>query len=62
MVNGNIMTDYRNGDNSKKPNICKEKGIGRCPNMKESYSDFSGERYRCEVCGASYYLDYDEMR
>lgn len=34
----------------------------RCPNMKCVYESDSGERYRCEVCGESYYLDYDEMK
>lgn len=34
----------------------------KCPNMKETYSDLRGESYRCEVCGESYYLDYEEMR
>jgi hypothetical protein len=52
----------REGDEGKKPDFCKEKGISRCPNMKETYSDFEGERYRCDVCGASYYLDYEEMK
>lgn len=33
-----------------------------CPNVKETHSDMSGERYRCEKCGYSYYLDYEEMR
>jgi hypothetical protein len=33
-----------------------------CPNIKETYSDMSGERYRCEKCGYSYYLDYDDMK
>ena len=55
------MTD-RKGDETKKPGICKERGITRCPNMKETGGGFEGERYDCEVCGASYYLDYDEMR
>lgn len=33
-----------------------------CPYMKETHSDFHGERYRCEMCGKSNYLDYDDMR
>lgn len=44
---------------------CKDPNVidsAKCPNMKEVYSDFSGERYRCEVCKESYYLDYEEMR
>ena len=34
----------------------------KCANMKETYSGFDGERYRCGVCGQSYFLDYEEMR
>ncbi len=55
------MSEYE-GDFSKKPESCKEKGIVSCPNMKETGGGFEGEQYRCDTCGASYYLDYDEMR
>lgn len=67
------MTD-RKGDPSKQPPECKpvftptpgsSNGMGtwsRCPHMLETYSDMSGERYGCDVCGAGYYLDYDDMR
>ena len=34
----------------------------QCPNIKETYSGMDGERYRCAVCGESYFLDYDDMR
>lgn len=54
------MTDYK-GDKSKQPEGCKETE-GSCPNMKEAGGGFEGERYRCKVCGASYFLDYDDMR
>lgn len=33
-----------------------------CPNMKCTYAGFDGERYRCRVCGDSYFLDCEEMR
>ena len=34
-----------------------------CPNLKETNpTDMSGERYRCAVCGYSYYLDYEDMK
>ncbi|WP_259667247.1 hypothetical protein [Rhizobium lentis] len=33
-----------------------------CPNMKEVGGGMDGERYRCAVCGKSYYLDYEEMK
>ena len=34
----------------------------RCRNCKRESYDMDGERYRCDVCGMSYYLDYEEMR
>lgn len=33
-----------------------------CPNMKEVGGGFYGERYRCDVCGAGFFLDYEEMK
>lgn len=33
-----------------------------CPNMKEVGGGFDGERYRCDVCGKGYFLDYEEMK
>ena len=33
-----------------------------CPNMKEAGGGFEGERYRCEVCGKGYFLDYEDMK
>lgn len=32
------------------------------PECKDIVRGFDGERYRCAVCNATYYLDYDEMR
>jgi hypothetical protein len=34
----------------------------KCENMKCTYEGMDGERYRCEWCGQSFYLDYEEMR
>ena len=34
----------------------------RCPCIKCTYEGMDGERYRCERCGESYFLDYDNMR
>ena len=34
----------------------------KCTNMKPAYEGWDGERYRCEVCGQSYFLDYEEMK
>lgn len=33
-----------------------------CPNMKEVGGGMDGERYRCAICGKSYFLDYEEMK
>lgn len=67
------MSD-RKGDPSKQPPECKSvftpipnhpQGLGhwsRCQNIKETYSGMDGERYGCDVCGESYFLDYDDMR
>lgn len=53
------------GDMSKQPPECNSmKGQPTdCPNLIETNpTDMSGERYRCDVCGRSFYLDYEEMR
>lgn len=55
------MPDHE-GDISKKPEICKLVGVNRCPNMEEVGGGLEGERYSCAVCGAHYYLDYEEMK
>ena len=54
------MTD-RPGDKSKQPPECDDVN-DRCPNLKETGGGFEGERYRCEVCGKSYFLDYEDMK
>ena len=33
-----------------------------CDNMKEVGGGMDGERYRCDVCGKGYFLDYEEMK
>lgn len=33
-----------------------------CNEPKMTHDDMSGERYRCPICGYSYFLDYEEMR
>ena len=53
------MTDTP-GDKTKQPPECNEDT--RCPNIKCTYEGMDGERYRCETCGASFYLDYEEMK
>lgn len=50
-------------DPNRQPEACKKlERILSCPNMIETGGGFEGEQYRCKVCGASVYLDYDEMR
>ena len=55
------MTDYK-GDPAKQPKDCTVNANNRCPNIKCTYEGWDEERYRCEVCGKSYYLDYEEMK
>ena len=55
------MADHP-GDKSKQPPECKGEHRTTCPYMKGTYDGFDGERYRCERCGASYFLDYEEMK
>lgn len=65
------------GDKSKQPPECEsifvpdEEGSRtghwtQCPNLKEEKTEFpysmQGEHWGCDVCGKSFYLDYDEMR
>jgi len=47
--------------------ICVNRLIGaarsNCPNVKEEFlTAMDGERYRCRVCGYSYFLDYEDMK
>ncbi len=55
------MADIK-GDPKKQPPECTISVNNRCPHIKETYSGMDGERYRCALCGESYFLDYDEMR
>jgi hypothetical protein len=59
----------RYGDESKKPVECEYKESAKhglldahCPNLKEVGGGMSGERYRCDLCGYSFFLDYEEMK
>ena len=71
------MADYP-GDKSKQPPECEPRftphpvpkppgAVGQgtwsqCPNLRTSYEGFDGERWVCDVCGKSYFLDYEEMK
>lgn len=55
------MSDHK-GDKAKQPSDCTVDQNNRCPNIKCTSETMSGERYRCEVCGESFYLDYEEMK
>lgn len=62
------------GDPSKQPPECTPvftpipnhpQGLGnwsQCQNLKDVGGGFEGERYRCAVCGESYFLDYEDMK
>lgn len=52
------------GDPSAQPAECQALGKLKmgCPNLKNTYEGFDGERYRCEVCGESFFLNYDDMQ
>lgn len=56
------MSRNREPDEAKRTEECQRVGITRCPNMIETGGGFEGEQYRCEVCGAAYYLDYEDMK
>jgi len=51
----------RKGDPLRQPPECKG-GSTSCPNLKLVYAGYVGDRYICEVCGESFYVDEDEMR
>jgi len=57
------MTDHV-GDKTKQPEKCQQLGSYKmaCPNLRETGGGFSGERYNCDVCGESFFLDYEEMK
>ena len=41
---------------------CLVVGADKCANMVCTYEGIDGERYRCKVCGESYFLDYEDMK
>ena len=53
-----------NGDPTKQPPECVALGgyKMKCKNLKETGGGMEGERYRCDVCGESFFLDYEEMK
>jgi uncharacterized protein with PIN domain len=56
------MTDIE-GDQSKRPPECNTaQRPTSCPHIKCTYEGYDGERWNCNTCGQSFYLDYDEMR
>ncbi len=53
------------GDKSKQPPNCKPElwSANPCQNLKErDDNSMAGETYRCETCGAGFFLDYEEMK
>lgn len=57
------MAQDREPDPTKQTAKCKKlSSILQCEHMKETGGGFEGEQYRCAVCRAAVYLDYDDMR
>jgi len=55
--------DENNQTVPKKTGVCPTPNkYGECSNMKEVGGGFEGERYRCDVCGQTYFLDYEDMK
>jgi hypothetical protein len=51
------------GDPNKQPPECKALiSKTACPNIKNTYEGMDGERWCCDVCGESFFLDYEEMK
>lgn len=55
------------GDPAKQPPECPNRpgahGIPTsCPHIKNPYEGFEGERWTCERCGLSFFLDYEDMK
>lgn len=51
------------GDPTKQPAECKTLiSKTSCKNIKNTYEGYDGERWRCEVCGESFFLDYEDMK
>lgn len=59
------MTDQEKseGDPIKRPPTCMTATMPTaCPHIKCVYEGYDGERWSCDLCGQSFYLDYDDMR
>lgn len=37
-------------------------GSTQCPKIKCVYEGWDGERWRCDHCGETFYLCYDDMK
>lgn len=56
------MADIK-GDATKRPPTCMTETMPTsCPHIKNIYEGYDGERWRCDVCGESFFLDYGEMQ
>ena len=54
------MADTK-GDPDKQPPECKRRSLD-CPNIRNTYEGYDGERWSCDHCGKSFYLDYEDMK
>ena len=71
------MTGTHKDDEARQPGppgiVLSSNGLGvsvlkrcdlgmRCEHLRCTYEGMDGERYRCDRCGKSVFLDYEEMR
>lgn len=57
-----IKPDGRCAPPTNPPHDCTDDNEHLCPNMQEYGLSMDVERYKCDVCGRRYALDYDEMK
>lgn len=56
------MADIK-GDPAKRPTTCMTETMPTaCPHITNTYEGYDGERWRCDLCGESFFLDYSEMQ
>ena len=59
---GGTPVDRPVGPASEARQCVQAGGPKMCTNLKCTYEGMDGERYRCDVCGRNYFLDYEEMK
>lgn len=59
---GHVASTERLGVGAEAQQCVQAGGPKMCEHLKCTYEGMDGERYRCDVCGRSYFLDYEDMR